>query len=251
MLIFALALAAPTSASLSDIHQRDIACIAVMALIANDQRRKAEGYDLYPDVQENGKIWAGIVGERVMEQTGLPKEIVGIAMNEAAKNEQDRVATADEPRSVAMNRFLDCQPIMEADLAIPHEVILPAKGMPPIEIDWGTDEPEKIARYKAELTEDWSDINHTRYCGGLLRATHAEIKKREGVDSRDARAIGRLAEGIGLHVATFPLPEPGSVKSGSLDALLKDLDAMNEPSGEKKMARCIRLGEATAKLYGI
>lgn len=121
MLIFTLALAAAPSgnqSTLTDVQQRDIACVGVMALIANDQRRKTEGYDLYPDVQESGKKWAGIVGERVMNETGLPQEVVGVAMTEAAKAEQNRVASADEPRSVAMNRFLECQPLMQADLAV-------------------------------------------------------------------------------------------------------------------------------------
>lgn len=248
MLIFALALAlaAPQPATMTDIQQRDIACVGVMGLIAADQRRKAEGYDLYPDVQERGKIWAGIVGDRVMEETGLPKEVVGLAMTEAAKGEQNRVATADEPRSVAMNRFLECQPLMEADLAEPITVV-ETESFP--EVDWGTDDPAKLTAMRTELMADLADSHRVRYCRTMLDMARKEIVGREGRDSRDAKAMARLVEGLTNHAATFPLPAPGSAKQVSADELAKQLD--KEPSGEEQMARCIRMGQAMASRYKI
>lgn len=246
MLIFALALAAQTPTPLSDIHQRDIACVAVMALIADDQKRKAEGYDNYPDVQQTGKEWAGIVGERVMEQTGLPQEVVGFAMTEAAKREQDRVATADEPRSVAMNRFLECKPLMDADLAGPITIV----EMEPFpEVDWGTDEPAKLLAMRNALMEDLGDAHRVRFCRTQLDMARAEIVGREGRDSRDAKAMTRLVEGLTSHAATFPLPPPGSAKPVTADQLMKELD--KEPSAEEQMARCIRMGQAMASRYKI
>lgn len=88
-----------------------------MGLRADDQRRKVPGYEEFPDVQERGKKWAGIVGGRIMQATGQPREVIGFAITEAVKAEQERVGTADEPRSVIYNRFEECLPLMEADLA--------------------------------------------------------------------------------------------------------------------------------------
>lgn len=243
MLIFALALAAPQPATMTDVQQRDIACVGVMGLIAADQRRQAEGYDLYPDVQERGKIWAGIVGERVMEETGLPKEVVGLAMTEAAKDEQNRLATADEPRSVAMNRFLECQPLMDADLAAPIKIV-EAESFPGVE--WGTDEPDKLLAMREQLISDLKDQEQFVYCFTTLSAARNEIVGREGSDSRDAKAFDRLMFGMKMHMAMFPLPEPGSDSKKLDEAAAK---ARNEPVGEERMARCIRVGQALAARY--
>lgn len=125
MLFFTLALAAPVIAAsniaapvpFTPTHQRDIACVAVMALHAQDRRRKAPGYDRFPDVQLRGKTWAGIVGDRIIDETGQPQELVGFAMTEAARAEQARLRVANEPASVEQERFNECLPLMEADLA--------------------------------------------------------------------------------------------------------------------------------------
>lgn len=246
MMIFALALAASEPASLTDVHQRDIACVGVMALIANDQRRKADGYDLYPDVQKSGALWADIVGQRVMRETGLPQEIVGIAMTEAAKAEQNRVTAADEPRSVAMNRFLECQPLMQADLSAPIAVV-ETEAFPGV--DWGSDEPAKLAQMRADLVADRADGHRANYCLTTLRMAHNEIAGREGKDSRDAKAMGWLVAGLTSHAATFPLPTPGAAKQVTADELFAELD--KEPSREEQMARCIRLGQWAATHYNI
>ncbi len=246
MLIFTLALAAAEPAQLTDIHQRDIACVAVMALIANDQERQAEGYNNYPDVQKTGKIWAGIVGERVMAETGLPQEVVGYAMTEAAKVEQNRVATADEPMSVAMNRYLDCQPLMEADLSAPITII-ESEAFPGV--DWGTDEPDKLLAMRKQLIADLGDAHRVRFCRTQIDMARGEIVGREGRDSRDAKAMTWLVEGLTNHAATFPLPPPGSAKPVTADELMKALDS--EPSREEHMGRCIRMGQAMATRYKI
>jgi hypothetical protein len=80
MLSLALALAAPIA--LTEIHQRDIACVVEIAVIADGQKRGAASGT---DVQASGKRWAGIVGERIMAETGQPRELVSFAMTEAAK----------------------------------------------------------------------------------------------------------------------------------------------------------------------
>jgi hypothetical protein len=85
MLIFALALASPTA--LTDVHQRDISCVVEIAVLANAQKR---GLFAGTDVQAKGRRWAGIVGDRIMFETGQPRELVAVAMTEAAKARASR-----------------------------------------------------------------------------------------------------------------------------------------------------------------
>ena len=80
MLIFALAFATPTA--LTEAHQRDISCVVEIAVLADAQKRGVAGG---ADVQASGRRWAGIVGDRIMFETGQPRELVAVAMNEAAK----------------------------------------------------------------------------------------------------------------------------------------------------------------------
>ena len=89
MLLFALLLAPAAPSSLSEVHQRDIACVVEIAVQADAQKRGIAGGT---DVQANGKRWAGIVGDRIVFETGQPREVVALAMQEAAQ------ASATKPR---------------------------------------------------------------------------------------------------------------------------------------------------------
>ncbi len=105
MLIFALILAAPTP--LTEIHQRDISCVVEIAVLANAQKR---GIIAGSDVQAKGRRWAGIVGDRIMFETGQPRELVAVAMNEVA---QARAARAVDGATIEA-----CTKQMKAELAI-------------------------------------------------------------------------------------------------------------------------------------
>lgn len=112
MLIFALALAAPTA--LSERHQRDIACVVEIAVLAEQQKRLGgEGAEL----EALGKRWTGIVGARIVEETGQPRELVAVAMTEAAKNRAGRIVANDSGSS--------CIRQMQAELAIADAVSAP------------------------------------------------------------------------------------------------------------------------------
>ena len=88
MLVFALALAAPTS--LTNSHERDIACIVEIAILADEQKRGVRNTDTFPDVTVSGKRWTGLMGAQIVEETGQPREIIAFAMSEAAKARQTR-----------------------------------------------------------------------------------------------------------------------------------------------------------------
>lgn len=88
-MLLAMALATTTPSPLTDAHQDDIACVAVLATLAEKQRLGSAPLDA-PDVRQQGKRWAGIVGSRITEQSGQPRELVAVAMAEAAKAEFQR-----------------------------------------------------------------------------------------------------------------------------------------------------------------
>jgi hypothetical protein len=92
MLIYALALIAAEPTPLTDIHKRDIACVVEIAVIVEQQKRSSAAQG---ELAQNGKRWAGIVGTRIVEESGQPRELVAFAMNEAAKRRAVNSAPLD------------------------------------------------------------------------------------------------------------------------------------------------------------
>ena len=86
MILYFMALAAPIPSALTDEQQADIACVVALATLAEKQRLGTAPADA-PNLQQTGKRWAGIVGSRITEQSGQPRELVAVAMAEAAKAE--------------------------------------------------------------------------------------------------------------------------------------------------------------------
>lgn len=96
MLIFALALAAAQTIAptpFTETHQSDINCVVEIAIMADEQRRGAP-HDA--DLAANGKRWAGLVGARITQETGQPRELVAVAMLEAAKARAGQIAVNDK-----------------------------------------------------------------------------------------------------------------------------------------------------------
>jgi hypothetical protein len=106
---------APQTTSMTEQHLRDIRCVAFFGVSASILRRGTTGYNLV-DVRTDGPRWAGIVGERVMRDTGLPKEVVGFAINEAVPDAQ-RMFMLNNPHPMIERAQAECLPLMRADLA--------------------------------------------------------------------------------------------------------------------------------------
>jgi hypothetical protein len=105
----------PRTANMTEQHLRDIHCVAFFGVSASILRRGTTGYNLV-DVRTDGPRWAGIVGERVMRDTGLPKEVVGFAINEAVPDAQ-RMFMLNNPHPMIERAQAECLPRMRADLA--------------------------------------------------------------------------------------------------------------------------------------
>ena len=248
--IFALMLAPNPPIPISDLQMRDIGCVAVIGIVAHEQRSGAEAMASYADVRESGKRWAGIVGERVMEESGQPREVVAFAIKQAVEAEQGNVIGMDDDaksKHHVRNRFTECKSLMDsqlaaADASTPAAVVDNSASMLADEPDWQTDEPDKIALYRTQLGEDLGNPHRIRYCKTLVDISYKEISGREGADSRDTRAFGRLAQAFAFKAKGLPVPEkPKPISAEELQAELE-----SEPSKEEKMARCLRLGESLA-----
>ena len=120
MIFFAIALAATPSA-LTDAHQGDIACVAVLATLAEKQRTGTAPADA-PDVRQSGKRWAGIVGNRVTTQSGQPRELVAVAMSEAAKAEFQRPSNLERINACAVQMTAELASADSIDKPLPKPV---------------------------------------------------------------------------------------------------------------------------------
>lgn len=235
MLIYALALAQATPAPLTETHKRDIGCVALLAIIADEQRRGAIDPSAFPDVRDTGKRWTGIVGERIMNETSQPKEVVAFAMTEAAKAEQNRVKNSAEPATDVSARVTECNALMTAELAAQDRDSAPAPAST-------SDDPAVVKREKEQLLADMDDPLRISFCAGLVGSAAREIVEREGANSRDAQAFARLNKAFGARLVNLP-----NVKPDDPDPAMKlAADANAEPEKEAVVARCIRLGESLA-----
>lgn len=93
MIILTIALAMSPPSALTESQQNDIACVAAVATLAEKQRLGTATANA-PDIQSSGKRWVGIVGSRITGQSGLPREVVAVAMAEAANAEFQRPSDA-------------------------------------------------------------------------------------------------------------------------------------------------------------
>lgn len=96
-----MALAASPPSALTNQQQADIACVVALATLAEKQRLGSAPVAA-PDLQQTGKRWAGIVGSRITEQSGQPRELVAVAMAEAAKAEFARPSDAAQISQCAL-----------------------------------------------------------------------------------------------------------------------------------------------------
>jgi hypothetical protein len=104
-------------APLSPVHIRDLGCVAVVAIVADEQRRGIPSAAAFPDVQMSGRTWIGIVGDRVTFESGQPKEVVAFALRQAATAEQGRLHGAPDRAAMLGTQLGQCLPLMREDLA--------------------------------------------------------------------------------------------------------------------------------------
>lgn len=248
--ILALLLTPDPPLPLTDLQMRDIGCVAVIGIIAHEQRSGGDAITSYPDVRETGKRWAGIVGDRVMEESGQPREVVALAIKTAVEAEQEkamRAASAEAAAAHVKTRFDECKAIMDAQLAaadtgVPVTAIDDTPSMLAAEKGWNTDEPETLALYRQQLGEDLKSPRRMIFCAGLIGAARLEIVEREGEKSRDALAMQQRMDILLERANTLPKPE--ETLEPSRESLKQSLQ--KEEEKEEQFSRCFRLSESLA-----
>lgn len=118
--IFALAFAQSASGNLpkplTDIHKRDLSCVAALAIVASEQERGVTDSFAYPLLEERGRAYAGRVGERVVQETGLTREQVREQILAAVTVHQGKVKNVAEPRQVVEAEMEKCLPLLEKEV---------------------------------------------------------------------------------------------------------------------------------------
>jgi len=147
--------AADPPVPLNDIQQRDLSCVAVLAIIASEQERGVESAFDYPLLSERGATYAGLVGKRIMEETGRTKEQVRDDILAALAAEQTLGKNAADPDAVVRREMATCLPLLDA--------AVPPKPKP--------------------------DLNQ---CAGMLQLAYEEVHDREGL-SKTAQDLKTLA----------------------------------------------------------
>ncbi len=106
----------PVATALTAIHQRDLNCVAIFAIVASEQQRGIDSALRYPLLIERGRTYAGQTGERVMAETRQSREQVEAVILAAAARQQDKVKEGAEPADVVATEMQTCLPLLDAAL---------------------------------------------------------------------------------------------------------------------------------------
>ncbi|MGB5483811.1 hypothetical protein [Parasphingorhabdus sp.] len=147
--------AASPPAPLTDIQMRDLSCVAVLAIIASEQERGIASALDYPLLTERGATYAGLVGERIMSETGKTREQVRQDILAAVAAQQSRGGNGAEADEIVQADMAKCLPLLDA--------VVPPKPKP--------------------------DLNQ---CAGMLQLAYDEVHEREGL-SKTAQDLKTLA----------------------------------------------------------
>ncbi len=123
IMLILLALAQPVPAdngakatALTEIHKRDLSCVAAFAIVASEQERGIESALSYPLLTERGRVYAGQIGERVMVETGQSREQVRDAILAAVADQQAKVKNVGEPQEVVAEEMGKCLPLLDTEI---------------------------------------------------------------------------------------------------------------------------------------
>jgi len=140
---------------LDEIQQRDLSCVAVLAIIASEQEQGVERALDYPLLTERGATYAGLVGQQIMDDSGRTKEQVREDILAAVAAQQALAQDAADPDEVVRREMAACLPLLDA--------AVPPKPKP--------------------------DLNQ---CAGMLQLAYDEVHDREGL-SKTAQDLKTLA----------------------------------------------------------
>ncbi|MFC4292981.1 hypothetical protein ACFOWX_11205 [Sphingorhabdus arenilitoris] len=116
---------APLAKPLDKMQMQTIGCIATLGLVAYDQKRGDSGVQRFPDVTERGRKYAGIMGDRIVFESGQPKEVVALAIRQSVRDQQQMAINAanDAQRMALWDRLMgSCLPLLDAEVPVQQKV---------------------------------------------------------------------------------------------------------------------------------
>jgi len=94
----------------SDTHIRAIGCVAIIGLVADQQKRGRQDFNRYSDLNIKGPKFAADIGQHVIEETGQTREVVAFAMQESAR-EQWHLLSPEHSKELTQ-RMETCLPLL-------------------------------------------------------------------------------------------------------------------------------------------
>ncbi len=102
--------------ALTELHKRDLSCVAAFAIVASEQERNIPSALDYPLLSERGRSYAGIIGQRVMQDTGQTREQIREAILDAVAAQQDKVKNSGDPDAVVQTVMAKCLSLLDAEV---------------------------------------------------------------------------------------------------------------------------------------
>jgi hypothetical protein len=143
------------STPLTDIHQRDLSCVASLAIVASEQERNITSALDYPLLSDRGKAYAGLTGQRIMAETGRNREQVRDDIIAALATQQKQAVEAADPNEIVEAHMAKCLPLLD--------MIVPPPATPTL-----------------------------NQCAAMLELAYREVYRREGL-SKTAQDLKTLA----------------------------------------------------------
>ena len=100
--------------ALTPIHRRDMRCAALFAIVSSAQANGVAYAAAYPPLALRGRAYFADVGQRVVEQTGQPKEAVQQEFIAVAWAIQDEIRAARAPGQAIAKDMAVCLPLLPA-----------------------------------------------------------------------------------------------------------------------------------------
>lgn len=94
-------------------QQRDLSCVAILAIVAFEQEKGMESALRYPLLASRGGKYAGLIGERILAETGRTREQVKTELLAAVADHQARVLEADTPDDIISAQMATCLPLLD------------------------------------------------------------------------------------------------------------------------------------------
>lgn len=103
-----------TPAALTADQQRDLSCVAILAIVASEQETGMTTALEYPLVADRGAEYAGLTGVRIMSETGRTQEQVREDILNAVADHQARVKDVGSPEEIISEQMGICLPLLDA-----------------------------------------------------------------------------------------------------------------------------------------